>query len=223
MATSDIDQMELQPPKKKANPQEQSAEDLSRSFTLRPQQHVTGDFSTLSYDAQQLRRRIKKDALYKPLLRKFRHFYRKLLDAQGLSKGCHYWTADRMKKQIWKFMHQLELPTMFLDTRSLSMMMLIIFPTIAKKRRNTRQFCEELEVFYEDIYLQCVEIFRENNVKKRRAFFSEPIIKYLWKLFAESKPDAIIHHLRRIRSYPFEGEQRYRALLDDMRSLEQTL
>ena len=50
-------------------------------------------------------------------------------------------------------MHQLELPTIFLDTRSLSMIMLIIFPTIAKKRRNTRQFCEELEVFYEDIRL----------------------------------------------------------------------
>ena len=101
--------------------------------------------------------------------------------------------------------------------------MLIIFPTIAKKRRNSRQFCEELEVFYEDIRLQCLEIFKENNVKKRRAFFSEPLIKYLWKLFVESKPDAIIHHLRRTRSYPFEGEQRYRALLADMRSLEQTL
>ena len=157
-------------------------------------------------DAKQLCRRIKKDALYKPLLRKFRNFLRKLLDVQGLSKGCHYWTADRMKKQIWKFMHLLELPRVFMDTRSLTMMMLIIFPTIAKKRRYTRQFCEELEVFFEEIRLSCFEIFKENNVKKRKAFFSEPLIKYLWRMFIHYKPDAVIHHLRRTRSYPFEGE-----------------
>ena len=203
MAPSEIDLVEPSPAQRKANPQEQS-EDLSRSFTLQP--HRSGVMSPSDLDAAQLGRRIKKDALYKPLLRKFRNFYRKLLDAQGLSKGCHYWTADRMKKQIWKFMHQLELPRVFMDTRSLSMIMLIIFPTIAKKRRHTRQFCEELEIYFEDIRLSCFEIFKENNVKKRRAFFSEPLIKYLWRLFVHYKPDAIIHHLRRTRSYPFEGE-----------------
>ena len=60
-------------------------------------------------------RRIKKDALYKPLLRKFRTFFRKLLDERGLSKGCHYWTADRMRKQIMAYMKLLELPSAFMD------------------------------------------------------------------------------------------------------------
>ena len=78
-------------------------------------------------------KRIKKDALYKPLLRKFRNFLRKLLDSRGLSKGCHYWTAERMRRKVWKFMHELELPACFMDLKSLNMMMLMLFPTIAKK------------------------------------------------------------------------------------------
>jgi hypothetical protein len=51
-----------------------------------------------SYNLNQLdKRRIKKDALYKPLLRKFRNFLRKELDSYGLLKGCHYWNSDRMR------------------------------------------------------------------------------------------------------------------------------
>ena len=68
--------------------------------------------------------------------------------------------------------------------------------------------------------MSCFEIFKENNVKKRTAFFSEPLIKYLWKLFIVYKPEVIIHHLRRIRSYPYEGEMRYRTLISDMHVLE---
>lgn len=50
----------------------------------------------LAIDSQ----RIKKDALYKPLLRKFRTFFRKLFDELGLSKGCHYWPAERIRKKV---------------------------------------------------------------------------------------------------------------------------
>ena len=53
-------------------------------------------------------------------------------------------------------------------------------------------------------------------MKKRKAFFSEPMIKYLWKLFILCKPEVTIHHLRRTRSHPFDGEERYKTLLQDM-------
>ena len=53
-------------------------------------------------------------------------------------------------------------------------------------------------------------------MKKRKAFFSEPMINYLWKLFILCKPEVIIYHLRRTRSYPLDGEERYKALLQDM-------
>ena len=117
-------------------------------------------------------------------------------------------------------MHILELPTVFMDMKSLCMIMLMLFPTISKKARDSRQFCDELELYYSEIRMSCFEIFKENNVKKRTAFFSEPLIKYLWKLFIVYKPEVIIHHLRRIRSYPYEGEMRYRTLISDMHVLE---
>lgn len=48
----------------------------------------------LNLDSQ----RIKKDALYKPLLRKFRAFLRKVFDCLGLSKGCNTWAPSRLLK-----------------------------------------------------------------------------------------------------------------------------
>ena len=54
--------------------------------------------------------RIKKDALYKPLFRKFRAFLRKVFDGLGLSKGCHYWASDKFRKQIIAFANQIKIP-----------------------------------------------------------------------------------------------------------------
>ena len=117
-------------------------------------------------------------------------------------------------------MNILELPTVFMDIRSFCMVMLILFPTIAKKQRGSRQYVNELELYFAEIRLSCYEVFRENNVKKRTAFFSEPLVTYLWKLFIVYKPEVIIHQLRRTRSYPYEGEMRYETLMADIECME---
>ena len=164
--------------------------------------------------------KLKKDALYKPLLRKFRTFFRKLIDSLGLSKGCHHWSAERLRKQVWTFMHFLELPSCFMDMKTLSCMTIILFPTVVKKRKNSKQFIPEVEQYFQETRLWCYEVFQENNVKKRRAFFTEPLIRYLWKMFIVFKPDVVIHHLRRTRSYPYDGEARYKTLISDIKDTE---
>ena len=160
--------------------------------------------------------KIKKDALYKPLLRKFRTFVRKLFDGTGLAKGCHSWNADKMKTQVWSFMHVMELPACFKDMKTLCMMTILLFPNCIKKKKTSKLYLSELEHFFPEVKHCCYEIFLENNVKKRRAFFKEPLIRYLWKMFTELKPDVIIHHLRRTRSNPYDGEARYKAILEDI-------
>lgn len=60
----------------------------------------------MNFDSQ----RIKKDALYKPLLRKFRSFLRKVFDGLGLSKGCHYWAPERMQRQVLTFANKIRIP-----------------------------------------------------------------------------------------------------------------
>ena len=59
-------------------------------------------------------------------------------------------------------------------------------------------------------------------MQKRQIFFSNNLVKWLCrKVFYEMRPDHILNYLRRVRSYPQEGEERYRTLVKDMRQVEQ--
>ena len=100
------------------------------------------------------------------------------------------------------------------------MIVIILFPTIVKKPKESKQYLPEIGEYFAEISHACYDVFSENNVKKRRAFFSEPLIKYLWKLFIVLKPQIIIHHLRRIRSFPIEGESRFMTLFTDLQETE---
>jgi len=106
-------------------------------------------------------------------------------------------------------MFELKLPDKFMNLKCLYMMMLILFPKIAKKQRESKGFCGELEIYFPEIRICCYEIFKENNIKKRSSFFSNPLIKHLWSIFITTKPRTCVTHLRRIRSYPYEGEARF--------------
>ena len=86
-------------------------------------------------------------------------------------------------------MHDLELPSVLMDQRSLNMMTTLLFYTSQKKKKGVY---EKIEDSMKDVRLTCHEVFQENNVKKRTAFFSEPLIKYLWTLFIVYKPEIII-------------------------------
>ena len=154
-------------------------------------------------------KKIKKDALYKPLLRKFRNFLRKHMESYGLLKSYHYWSTRSMKAKVWEYMGKLELPPKFMTQKCLSMMVLLLFPTIRKKQEGKRLYCEELEIFFKEIQVSCYEIFKENNIKKRAIFFREPLIKLLWHKFITMRPDITISHFRRIRSHPIDGQYRY--------------
>ena len=164
--------------------------------------------------------KLKKDAMYKPLLRKFRTFYRKLMDGIGLAKGCHHWSSKRTRKQVWAFMHFLELPACFMDERSFCSMAIILFPTMNRTKGVAKNYLPEIDTHLAEIKQSCYDVFQENNMKKRRAFFGEPLLQHLWKLFVYIKPDVLIQHLRRTRSHPNAGEARYKMLLDDIQVTE---
>ena len=82
--------------------------------------------------------KLKKDALYKPLLRKFRNFFRKLMDSSGLSRGCHHWQKERCRMQIRTFMSWLKLPPPFQDEKSFCSMTIILFPSLKKRGVNEK-------------------------------------------------------------------------------------
>ena len=103
--------------------------------------------------------RLKKDALYKPLLRKFRNFFRKLIDVAELSKGCHHWTSDKLRNQVLGFMNFLELPAHFMNEMTFCSMVVILFPTIIKKKTYARQSLPEIDLHFSKIRHLCYDVF----------------------------------------------------------------
>jgi len=64
-------------------------------------------------------------------------------------------------------------------------------------------------------------IFQQNTERRRYRFFGTGLIKWLWhKIFFEINPQSLLNYFRSVRSYPFEGEERYRTLVMDIRASE---
>lgn len=62
-----------------------------------------------------------------------------------------------------------------------------------------------------------LDIFKENNIEKRRVFFSNPLVKWLWEnLFITNDETFIMNYFRRVRSTMFEGEERYQIFMKDV-------
>jgi len=55
----------------------------------------------------------------------------------------------------------------------------------------------------------------------RKIFFETPLIKWIWSnIFVMGDWPFIIGYLRRVRSEPFYGEERFKALMDDIKQVE---
>lgn len=89
------------------------------------------------------KKRIKRDALWKPLLRKFRQWVRSLMskDPNGAGEnelsmdiGCHYWSFKRMKQKVVEMMVYYNMPqSLKNDEVHVFEMILLLFPTMATK------------------------------------------------------------------------------------------
>ena len=100
----------------------------------------------------------------------------------------------------------IKVPNSLLDKDSVTKMLIILFPCIIKRpafkaMKNSPMFL----------------IFKENNYTLRTKFFSDPLIKFLWKNFFIKKHEhIIITHLRRIRSHDIVGETKYERFVKDL-------
>ena len=96
------------------------------------------------------------------------------------------------------------------------MVMLLLFPIIVKKK----EF--ELEQYFSEIRAASYDVFQRNCVRTRKAFFGEPLMKYLWKIFIDFKPSVIINHLEKTRNNANEGELQHKVLIESMIEMEET-
>ena len=150
---------------------------------------------------------IKIDALYKPILRRFRSLFRKQFEKDHNKKRFQQWKNSEFVDEVIKFMiEKLQVPKDLLDAESVEKMLVILFPCITKRPAYAAKKRHPL-----------VLIFKENNHSLRMMFFSDPLIKFLWKyLFIREHPDILINHLRRIRSHDDFGEMKYERFVKDL-------
>ena len=153
---------------------------------------------------------IKLDSLYKPILRRFRSYFRSVFDLSHNPKTYQHWSNDSFLIKVREHCtYYLKLPEELLDEESIIKILTILFPCSIRKNFGSSNLLQTKQLF--------IKVFKENNVKIRNTFFSDPLVKYLWsKIFIVDSPDICISHLRRIRSHALHGEAKYDRLIKDM-------
>ena len=167
--------------------------------------------SSESSPGRRMPQSIKIDALYKPILRRFRSVLRKQFELNHNVKRFQHWTISEFMTQVTKFLlNYVEAPPELLEKDSVDTMLIILFPCIIKKP--AYRAMRKSPMFL---------IFRENNYTLRTRFFSDPLIKFLWKnVFIKKHEDILVTHLRRIRSHNIVGQTKYERFVKDLATNE---
>ena len=111
--------------------------------------------------------------MFKVLFRRFRCFLREKFDAVNEPAAYIKWSIEQRLSRVKKFaVQQLKLPYLLLDVQNLAQLMTILFPRTSDiPIRGCR--CDSDRKFL-------VDIFRDNNSKKRGYFFGKLLVRYLW-------------------------------------------
>ena len=157
---------------------------------------------------------VKLDAIYKPILRRFRKYFRAKFDETQKNHGYIHWTAEKYFQNLQIFvMRDLKLPPELQDDQSVVKVLTLVFPCTLRRPLPNMLLTIDRVLF--------AKVFRENNNTTRYKFFSDPLIKYLWsQIFIKEDPEILITQLRRLRSQEDLGEAKQDRLTKDMMVLE---
>ena len=111
--------------------------------------------------------------MFKVLFRRFRCFLREKFDAVNEPTAYIKWSIEQRLSRVKNFaVLQLKLPYLLLDVQNLVQLMTILFPRTSDiPIRGCR--CDTDRKFL-------VDIFRDNNSKKRAYFFGKLLVRHLW-------------------------------------------
>jgi hypothetical protein len=133
--------------------------------------------------------RVKKDAIWKTLLRMMRKYYQDLFVEYGLGKGKDHWPHDKRMAQTLKFINTLSIVqnekgnqsvcqnVADLDLPAQKLLMSFILLLFTTKHKNPPV---QLKAHVKALLPTYWKIFNNNNDKLLRSFFSDPLLKKLW-------------------------------------------
>jgi hypothetical protein len=177
------------------------------SDILKPQNHLKAPKHCLSLPVKQARqakkkvikkarisvdKRVKKDALWKQLIRNVRHYYQDIF-MREFGKGIDHWDHKRLVSEILKFSTRINLklsqgapsicePHIERDPyhRNLAGLLMFVRTTIHK---NPPEFLQTYVSELKPIYWK---VFTNNNNKLLEKFFKEEVILQLWSNYPSS-------------------------------------
>ena len=156
--------------------------------------------------------RVKKDALWKPLLRNYRSFLRGELS--GFTQVKTLWNSDgsvsaEARHATISFMQKLNMPQEMIQNE-LYVQGLVVTMAHASSRNLMRFFSKidggkEVSMRMESVISLFCQIFRENSVKQRFRFFNDGFIQRLWSLFLQEKRDFVSGYLNKLKTTDLEA------------------
>ena len=153
---------------------------------------------------------VKLCSLYKPILRRFRSYFRESFERhQATSSSYQHWTEHQFKINCREFMRcKLKLPEDLLTHQQILKMLFFILPCQSRRIGGPENELDK-ELFS--------RVFRENNASLRQNLFNESLIKYLWsKIYIVDNPSIVTDYIRFVRTYKDDGDIHADRLIEDL-------
>ena len=121
---------------------------------------------------------IKKDALWKPIIRSFRRYIR----SKVLAVIPKTTENQIMEKRAQAYKMSLDIPDELqkLEYAGLAILLIVDSPRITCKRKIIPECKERLGAYLRQIQPNFFDVFQENTKRTRLAFFSDKLIQFLW-------------------------------------------
>ena len=124
---------------------------------------------------------IKVDALWKPIIRKFRQHIKNLVTDRLNLRDMKEMGEEEMGSQFGKI---LGVPEELMNRRThYALFMTVHSSRVTKDRCLQPEFLQKLGCLADSLQQNYFKIYFENSSKKRLLFFCEPLIQHLWTIF----------------------------------------
>lgn len=162
-------------------------------------------------------KRVKKDALWKPLLRGFRLWVRARIQ-QFFDISNFFDSAGEVRQEVFEacanFMLTLGLPERVVNNQRNQMALAIMLSsTSAGKLSKYFEHSHLMKPHIFELKQSYCSVFRENSVYLRRRFFGDELIRLLWSKYNELKRELINDYFEELRENSTYGEKSFQILL----------
>lgn len=168
---------------------------------------------------------VKKDAMWKPLLRNFRRFLKdRATKVGGEDSSAELFNipvngGSPIMSKAYGYFDALDLPAELRTERNVLALLLVVESQhVTKKRQLIPECAKIMQPFLPDIYLRFFHIFNENCKRSRVEFFRDPFVQTLWRFFVQSSSEfgEFFEQLKVQK----DGGMRVKRLLVDITAIE---